>query len=113
MTSGKLVNCEQDERRSRILTVVANIPRGEAWSYAEVARQAGLPRGHRIVAKVMASLPSGSRLPWFRVLRADGRPAFAPDSDMARKQLAKLAAEGLSIRNGRVVRSAYPEPGHS
>lgn len=41
-------------------------------------------------------------LPWHRVLRADGRIAFAPGSPAFREQVRRLAAEGVLSRNGRV-----------
>ena len=87
--------------RDRIRLVVASIPVGRVTSYGEVATFAGLPRRARLVGQVLASLPADSRLPWHRVLRADGR--IAPrGGEGEHVQHVRLAAEGIVVRNGRV-----------
>lgn len=75
---------------------------GEVISYAELARRAGRPRGARWAARWLSALPEGHDLPWHRVLRADGRIAFPPDSAGFREQAARLHAEGVSVVTGRV-----------
>jgi methylated-DNA-protein-cysteine methyltransferase-like protein len=49
----------------RILDVVRAIPRGRVMTYGEVAREAGLPRGARVVGY---ALRGGKRVPWQRVV---------------------------------------------
>lgn len=90
----------------RLYAVIAAIPAGDWCSYGEVARRAGLPGYHRQVARLLASLPSGHRLPWHRVLRADGKPAFEEGSGAWREQLQRLRAEGVPIDGGRARRPA-------
>lgn len=85
-----------------ICRTIAQIPQGSATSYGEIATRAGLPRRARLVGRVLREAPAELQLPWYRVLRADGRSAFAPGSAAFREQLRKLAAEGVSSRNGRV-----------
>ena len=84
---------------ARLAAVVAAIPYGQVRSYAEVAALAGLPGRARQVARVLASR---SGLPWHRVLRADGRIAFAPGSTQAAEQVQRLRAEGIGVVDGRV-----------
>ena len=72
------------------------------------ARAAGLPGRARQVARVLAG--SEGRLPWHRVVRADGRIAFAPGSAQAAEQAAALQAEGVVVVNGRVGRAWRPAP---
>ncbi|MBV6413916.1 MAG: hypothetical protein OMOMHJEC_01737 [Xanthomonadales bacterium] len=53
---------------------------------------------------MLAELPEDSGIPWHRVLRADGRIAFAPDSECFRHQRVLLEAEGCRVAaNGRVA----------
>ncbi|MGY0504062.1 MGMT family protein [Luteimonas sp. e5] len=90
-------------RRARILAVVSAIPHGEVRSYGEVARRAGLPGRARWVARVLAESPQ-TGLPWHRVLRSDGRIAFAADSDDFIEQRRRLRAEGVVVSEaGRVA----------
>ena len=90
------------EDEERVRDVVRAIRPGQVASYGQVAREAGLGRRARFVGRVLSRLPEGSDVPWHRVLRADGRVAFAPGSDHYRRQLAKLAREGVAAAGGRV-----------
>jgi methylated-DNA-protein-cysteine methyltransferase-like protein len=85
-----------------ICRTIAAIPWGRVASYGEIAARAGLPRRARMVGRVLRETPPGVELPWHRVLRADGRIAFAPGSRAFREQVRRLAAEGVLSRNGRV-----------
>ncbi|MBD7989133.1 MGMT family protein [Luteimonas sp. Sa2BVA3] len=85
----------------RILAAVRAIPRGEVAGYGEVARRAGLPGRARWVARLLAA-SDDPELPWHRVLRSDGRIAFAADSDPWREQAGRLRAEGVQVVAGRV-----------
>ncbi len=80
----------------RVLAVVEAIPAGSVMSYGDIAEYLG-SNAPRMVGQVMAR--SGGGVPWFRVVRADGTPAPA----LADRQLELLAADGVPIRNGRVV----------
>jgi methylated-DNA-protein-cysteine methyltransferase related protein len=90
-----------------IRRMIAAIPRGRVGSYGEVAARAGLPRRARLVARVLRETPDDAGLPWFRVLRADGRIAFPPGSRGFREQARRLAAEGVLVRGGRVDLARY------
>jgi methylated-DNA-protein-cysteine methyltransferase-like protein len=97
----------RDHRTQRILATVDCIPHGRVATYAQVAREAGLPGLARFVGHVLAALPSGSRLPWHRVITASGhissRPGPGPE-----EQRAKLGTEGVRFsRSGRVNLKAW------
>lgn len=79
----------------RVLEVVEQIPRGRVMSYGDIAEFIGSP-APRAVGQVMFRY--GSQVPWHRVLRADGTPA----PQIADRQLALLAAEGVPMRGNRV-----------
>jgi methylated-DNA-protein-cysteine methyltransferase related protein len=85
----------------RILDRVRAIPSGEVASYSNVGRRAGLPRGARRVARVLAGNEDPT-LPWHRVLRADGRIAFPAGSAQFREQVRRLRGEGVAVVAGRV-----------
>lgn len=79
----------------RILACVELIPAGRVMSYGDVAEYVG-SRAARNVGRVLAA--DGGTVSWHRVVRADGSCA----EHLRAEQLARLAAEGVSIRNGRV-----------
>ena len=60
-------------RYERIYEVVRRIPRGRVATYGDVARLAGLPRQPRLVGYALHAAPEGARLPWHRVVNAQGR----------------------------------------
>jgi alkylated DNA nucleotide flippase Atl1 len=82
----------------RVRAVVAAIPSGEVLTYGEVAVEAGVPSGARAVGNVMAVW--GGDLPWWRVIRADGRVARGCEREAVRR----LLGEGVPIEGHRVVR---------
>lgn len=96
----------KDEYR-RIYAAVAGIPRGRLASYGEIAARAGLPRRARLAGRALRGTPEGLELPWHRIVRADGRIAFAAGSRNFREQCKRLRAEGVDIRNGRVRMAAH------
>jgi methylated-DNA-protein-cysteine methyltransferase-like protein len=90
------------DRSAAILRVVRSIPHGQVSTYGAVALRAGLPRGARLVGRVLSELPNGSVVPWHRVVAAGGRIAFAPGSRPHREQCARLAREGVVTLRGRI-----------
>jgi methylated-DNA-protein-cysteine methyltransferase-like protein len=79
----------------RIYAVVRRIPRGRITTYGQVAQQAGLGGRARQVGYALHALAAGDRLPWHRVLNAQGRvsPRAEPGGD--RVQRALLEREGI------------------
>lgn len=78
---------------TRIIEAINDVPAGRTASYGGIARAAGVPGRARLVGWVLRN--SETDLPWHRILRADGRSAFAEGSTEWREQRARLAAEGL------------------
>lgn len=89
-------------RTRRILETIREIPTGRVASYGQVAEVAGIPRGARQVGAVLRELADGHDVPWHRVLRSDGRIAFAAGSDAFAEQRSRLALEGVGVSAGRV-----------
>jgi alkylated DNA nucleotide flippase Atl1 len=80
-----------------ITAVIASLATGEVVSYGDVAHDAGHPGAARAVGALLAS--TDVELPWWRVVRGDGRIV----THEPRRQAALLRAEGVVIRSGRVV----------
>ena len=94
------VNACEATPRERVWQVVASIPAGTVATYGQVAALAGLPRGARLVGQVLAALPSGSRLPWHRVVNAQGRSSLPGAAGERQRDL--LREEGVEMADGRV-----------
>jgi alkylated DNA nucleotide flippase Atl1 len=77
----------------RVLDLVDQVPPGCAVAYGDLARLVG-DGGPRQVGRVMALWGGG--VPWWRVVRADGRPAQGHE----REALRRLRAEGAPLRSG-------------
>ena len=77
-----------------VYRVVRFIPKGMVMSYGGVARQCGSPRSARYVGFALNGLPTGSTVPWWRVINSAGRIShgYAPD-----EQRARLMAEGVVV----------------
>ena len=98
---------DRDERMRRICRTIRDIPAGSVASYGQVADLAGVPRGARQVGYVLKHLPEGQDVPWFRVVQASGRIAFADGSRGFREQCRRLRGEGVRVQNGRVNMSEF------
>jgi methylated-DNA-protein-cysteine methyltransferase related protein len=66
-------------RYDRIYAVVGRIPRGRVATYGQIAALAGTPGQARQVGYALAALPAGRRIPWQRVVNAQGRISLRGD----------------------------------
>ena len=78
-----------------VIEVIRALRPGEVASYGEIAVEAGFPGAARAVGNVLAR---SEGLPWWRVVRADGRLVSPKEKEQARR----LKAEGVSVVNGKV-----------
>lgn len=81
-----------------VATVVRALPAGDVATYGEVAAEAGHPGAARAVGNVLRVVAD---LPWWRVVASSGRV----NPNAVDEATALLRAEGVDVRNGRVVRS--------
>ena len=88
--------------RERVWQIVALIPAGKVASYGQVAALAGIPNGARYAGSVLRDLPSGSRIPWHRVINSAGRISLPPGSASAQRQRDLLLSEGVLVVNARI-----------
>ena len=91
MADDRLVTAFQE----RVVELVAALEPGEVVTYGELALEAGRPGAARAVGNVMATVDG---LPWWRVVRADGKLVARNEKEQSRR----LRAEGVTVRNGRV-----------
>ncbi|WP_346839229.1 MGMT family protein [Microbulbifer sp. SAOS-129_SWC] len=80
--------------------VLAQIPRGCVITYGDLASMAGYPRAARLAGQTLRKLPRDTRLPWHRVINAQGRISLPEPG--AQRQIARLEREGITLVNGRV-----------
>ena len=84
--------------QDRVYDIVARVPYGRVVSYGQIARMLGAPRAARQVGWAMRNCPD--RLPWHRVVKADGTIAGGGWSEVRR---ALLGAEDVPFTtDGRV-----------
>lgn len=91
-----------DDRESQLYAWMARIPSGRVVTYGQLARLIGLPNGGRWVGRQMGKLPPESRLPWHRVINAQGRSSIPVDAIGWNRQLRMLQHEGVSVIEGSI-----------
>jgi alkylated DNA nucleotide flippase Atl1 len=88
---------EDPDFEGSVLSVLQRLPEGRVISYGELAAAAGHQGAARAVGNLLRS--TGEPVPWWRVVRADGRLG-SPD---VVRQARKLREEGVSVLHGRVI----------
>ena len=90
------------EFTQNIYTLLSLLGEGEITTYGKLAKQAGFPYHSRHVGKVLSKLPKDTRLPWHRVVNAQGKISLSGSSFIRQKML--LAQEGIEIsEEGKVI----------
>lgn len=92
----------------RIYATTRRIPRGRVATYGQIAQAAGLPGRARQVGYAMYALPSGSRVPWHRVVNAQGKVSRrrVPGGELTQRML--LEREGVRFGpGGRISLARY------
>lgn len=79
-----------------VIRAIRALGPGDVASYGEIAEEAGYPRAARAVGAV---LRRSEGLPWWRVVRADGRLVSPKEREQARL----LEKEGVMVIDGKVV----------
>ncbi|AIR89634.1 MGMT family protein [Pseudomonas cremoricolorata] len=91
-----------EARRTALYSVLGSVPPGQVVSYGQLAQLAGLGRAARWVGRTLGQLPNDTRLPWHRVLGANGRLSLPVGTPGGEEQRARLRAEGVNITHDRV-----------
>lgn len=90
-----------------IWQIVSAIPKGKVATYGQVAKLAGYPGHARYVGFTLRNLPKDTDLPWHRVINAQGKLSFPPESDSYKKQKSRLEDEGVVFINGKLCLKTY------
>src|ERR1700755_1860589 len=98
-----------DAALEAIWHTVCAIPRGQVSTYGAVARAAGLPGRARQAGYALRVAPRDLNVRCHGVVGAGGRVAFPKDSHAYREQVRRLRAEGVTLVDGRVARSALTD----
>ncbi|MFP5305821.1 MAG: MGMT family protein [Gammaproteobacteria bacterium] len=91
-----------EEAYARIWAVVRRIPRGRVATYGQIAALAGFVRRPRLGGQAMRHAPADPKLPWHRVINAQGRISLPAGSSAAREQQRRLEAEGVRFIGTRI-----------
>lgn len=85
----------------RVWAVCARVPRGKVATYGQIAKALGKPNSARAVGMALGRNPFAPTVPCHRVVGSDGSlTGFAGGLP---KKRALLLAEGVELRNGKVV----------
>ena len=73
----QLLDVDLGDELARLLM---QIPRGRVTTYGQLAAAAGFPRAARLAGFALKNTPPKMKLPWHRVLNAQGKISFPPRS---------------------------------
>lgn len=104
---GGKANDDRDARTRRILAAICDVPAGAVATYGQIAGLAGISNGARQVGRALRELPPGSDVPWYRIVTASGRLAFAVGGEPWLRQCRRLKKEGVILENDRVNMRRY------
>jgi len=86
----------------KIIDQILAVPKGKVSCYRDIAEKAGLSNGARQTVRVLHTMSEKYKLPWYRIIRADG--TIALEEGTGRElQVKLLRKEGVKVsRDGRV-----------
>ena len=83
------------ETTRRIIEQITAVPKGKVSTYRDIAARAGLPNGARQTVRVLHSMSEKYNLPWYRIIRSDGKIAL--EGEGGELQIKLLRAEGVKV----------------
>lgn len=89
--------------RERVWQLVATIPSGRVATYGQIATLAGAPQQSRLVGRILSRLPTDTRLPWYRVINAQGKIS----NPNLNRQQQLLVQDGIEVTSQRVRLRTY------
>ena len=89
------------ETTKKLIEQILAVPKGKVSSYRDVAVRAGQPNGARQTVRVLHSMSEKYNLPWYRIIRSDGKIAL--EGEGRNQQIKHLRGEGVKVSSdGRV-----------
>jgi methylated-DNA-protein-cysteine methyltransferase-like protein len=84
--------------RDLVFAAVAKVPSGKVTTYGYIAQIIDHPRAARQVGWMLSTLPSGTAVPWWRIVNGQGYLSIRNDDMKAKvKQAELLTAEGIQV----------------
>lgn len=80
----------------KVVEIVAAVPEGYVMTYGGVAAAAGSPRGARQVVRILHAMSGKYRLPWHRIVNAQGQIVLADEESRLQQQML-LESEGIEV----------------
>lgn len=81
----------------KVIRLIQNIPSGKVSTYGQIAKLAGKPQGARGVSWILHSCTRSHRLPWFRVIGAQGKISIPWGSRGFQRQRRLLLEEDVNV----------------
>ena len=87
--------------------LLSRIPKGCVATYGQLAEMAEAPGYACVVGNILKQLPSGTDLPWHRVVNSKGEISFPDGSSRYSLQKLCLEQDGVAISSGKINLKAY------
>jgi len=85
------------EFTKKVIRLIQAIPEGRVATYGQIAELAGKPQASRGVSWILHSCSTAYKLPWHRVLNAQGKISFEVGTHNYRQQKKRLENEGVEF----------------
>ncbi len=94
--------------KESIYQILNQVPAGKVVTYGYLAKLAGLGNAARFVGTTLKKLPKNTKLPWHRVINAQGEISFPESHPGFERQRSLLISEGVSFKkNGKIDLSVF------
>ncbi|MFL0801723.1 MAG: MGMT family protein [Agarilytica sp.] len=86
-----------------IYQILSQVPSGKVVTYGYLAKLAGLGNAARFAGTTLKKLPKDTKLPWHRVVNAQGKISFPESHPGFERQKSLLMSESVCFKkNGKV-----------
>jgi len=93
------------ELTQKIIEQILAVPKGKVSSYRDIAQKAGIPNGARQTVRVLHSMSEKHNLPWYRIIRSDGKIAL--DGEGRAIQIKLLRKEDVEVSEDGYVNKKF------
>ena len=90
-----------------LLKVIRAIPKGRVVTYSALAKLTENEIPVAEVSRVMKRISKSSHMPWWRVVRKDGKNGVLQGTEGGEQQRQRLEAEGVKFQGENIPLKAY------